>query len=54
MFKNQVRQISAVGSEIYENNSVVYTSACTEESRIRKTLSKTDSNDGSHSHSWND
>ena len=30
------------------------TSTCIEEARIGKNISKTDSNDGSHSHSWND
>ena len=45
---------SALGSDISEKHSIVYTSACIKESRIVKTLSHTDSNDGSHSHSWND
>ena len=31
----------------------MYTSACIEESRIGRTLSHTDSNDGAHSHTWN-
>ena len=33
---------------------IVYTYACIEEARIGKALSKIDSKDGSHSHSWND
>ena len=32
----------------------VYTSACIIEARIVRILSHTDSNDGSHSHTWND
>ena len=32
----------------------MYTSACVEEARIGRTLSHTDSKNGSHSHSWND
>ena len=32
----------------------MYISACIEESRIGRTLSHTDSKDGSHSHTWND
>ena len=45
---------SALGSDIYENQSIVYTYACIEEARCGRTLSHTDSKDGSHSHSWND
>ena len=32
----------------------MYTYACIEESRIERTLSHTESQDGSHSKSWND
>ena len=32
----------------------MYTYACIEEERIGRTLSHTDSNDGSHNHTWND
>ena len=32
----------------------MYTYACIEETRIRRTLSHTDSKDGSHINSWND
>ena len=32
----------------------MYTSACIEEARIGRTLSHTDTNNGSHSHTWND
>ena len=45
---------SALGSEISEKQSIVYKSACIEESRIGRTLSHTDTNDGSHSHTCND
>ena len=45
---------SAFGSNISEKQIIVYTSACIEEARIGRTLSHTDSNDGSHSHTWND
>ena len=45
---------SALGSDIYEKQSVVYTSACVEEAIIGITLSDTYSKDGSHGHSWND
>ena len=41
-------------SDISEKHIIVYTSACIEEARIGRTLSHTDSKDGSHSHSWND
>ena len=45
--------ISALGSDIYEKHSIVYKSGCIEESRIVRTLSLTESKDGSHSHYWN-
>ena len=45
---------SALGSEIYENQSIVYTSVCIEEAKIGRNLSHTDSKYGSHIHSWND
>ena len=32
----------------------MYTSTCIEEARIGRTLSHTDTNNGSHSHTWND
>ena len=32
----------------------MYTSACVEESRIGGCVSDTDTNNGSHSHTWND
>ena len=32
----------------------MYTSTCIEEARIGRTLSDTDTNNGSHSHTWND
>ena len=32
----------------------MYTSACIEESRIGRSLSDTDTKNGSHSHTWND
>ena len=44
----------ALGSDIYDNHIIVYTSACIEESVIGRTLYHTDSKDGSHSHSCND
>ena len=44
----------ALGSEISEKQSIVYTGTCTEEAIIVRTLSNTYSKDGSHSHSWND
>ena len=44
----------AIFSYISEKQSNVYTSACIEEARIGKSLSNTDSNDNSHSHSCND
>ena len=39
---------------MYEKQSIVYTSVCIEEARILRTISHTDSKDGSHSHNWND
>ena len=45
---------SAPGSEIYDNQIIVYTYAYIKEARIVKTLSKSNSNDISYSHSWND
>ena len=45
---------SALGSDISEKQSIVYTSACIEEGRIGSTLSHIDTNNGSHSHTWND
>ena len=45
---------SALGSDISQNQSTVYTSDCIEEESIGGTLSHTDSKDGSHSDSWND
>ena len=47
-------KISTLGSDLSGNQSIVYKSSCIEESRIGRTLSCTDSKDGSHSHSWND
>ena len=46
--------MSDIGSDISEKHSIVYTSAFIEEARIGRTLSHTDSKNGSHSHSWND
>ena len=46
--------ISALGSNIFEKQSILYTSTCIEEARIGSTISHTDSKDASHSHSWND
>ena len=46
--------ISALGSDIYDNQSFMYTYDCIGEERIVRALSHTDSKDGSHSHSWND
>ena len=45
---------SAPGSEIYENQSIVYKSACIGAERIIRTLSHTYIKDSSHIHSWND
>ena len=45
---------SALCSDIYEKEILVYTSACIEKARIGRNLSHTDSKYGSHSHSWND
>ena len=47
-------KISALGSDISNNHSIVYTSTCIEEARTGRTISNTYSKDGSHSHSWND
>ena len=47
-------KISALGSDISEKQSILYTYECIEEARIGRTLSHTDSKDGSHIHSWND
>ena len=47
-------KISALGSEISEKQSIVYTSACIEETSIGRTISQIDSKYGSHSHSWKD
>ena len=44
---------SAVGSEISDNQSIVYKSSYIEESRIGRNLSRTDIKYGSQSHSWN-
>ena len=44
---------SALGSDISEKQSIVYTSACIEEARIGRNLYHIDSKDVSHSHSWN-
>ena len=46
--------ISALGSDISEKQSIVYKYACIEEAKIGRTLSNTDTNNGSHSHTWND
>ena len=48
------RKRSALGSEISEKQSIVYTYACIVKERFERTLSNTDSKKGSHSHSWND
>ena len=45
---------SALGSDISEKQSIVYTSACIEEASIGRSLSHTDTNNFSHSHTWND
>ena len=47
-------KISALGSDISEKQSIVYTSDSIEEARIGRTLSHIDSKDGSCSHSCND
>ena len=47
-------KISALGSDIYEKQSIVYTYTCIEEAIFLRTLSNTDSKDGSQSHSWYD
>ena len=45
---------SALGSDISEKQSIVYTSDFIEESRIGSTLYHIDGNNGSHNHTWND
>ena len=45
---------SALGSDIYEKQIIVYTYDCIGEAIIGRTLSNKDSKDGSHSHSCND
>ena len=45
---------SALCSDISERQSIVYTSACIEEARIGRSLSDKDTNNSSHSHTWND
>ena len=45
---------SALGSDIYEKQSIVYTSSCIEEARIGRSVSHKYTNNGSHSHTWND
>ena len=47
-------KISALGSDISEKQSIVYTSPCIEEVIIQRTLSNTDIKDGSHSHYCNE
>ena len=41
-------------SDISEKQSIVYTSAFIEEARIGSSISHTDTNNVSHSHTWND
>ena len=45
---------SAPGSYISEKHIILYTSAFIEEARIGRYLSHTNTNNGSHSHTWND
>ena len=45
---------SALGRDISEKYSIVYTSACIEEERNGRNISHTYSKYGSHSHTWND
>ena len=45
---------SALGSDISEKQSFMYTSDCIEEERIVKTMSKSNSNESSHNQYWND
>ena len=45
---------SALGSDISEKQSIVYTSTCIEEERIGRSVYDTDTNNGSHSHTCND
>ena len=47
-------KISALGSDISKKQIIVYTSACIEEARIGRFLSHIYTNNGSHSHTWND
>ena len=47
-------KISALVRDISEKHIIVYASACIEESRIGKTISHTQSKDGSLSRYWND
>ena len=44
---------SALGNDISENQSIMYTYVCIEEASIRRNLSRKDSKDGFHSNSWN-
>ena len=45
---------SDIGSDISEKQSIVFKSVCIEEASIGSNISHTDSNNGSHSHTWND
>ena len=45
---------SDLGSDISEKQNIVYTYVCIEEARIGRTLSHTDTINGSHSHTCND
>ena len=54
MLKKKSGKRSALGSDISEKQSTVYTYAYIEEASIGRTLSHTDTNNGSHSHTWND
>ena len=47
-------KISALGSDISENQIIVYKYGCIKEARIGRNLSHTDSKYGSQIHSWND
>ena len=47
-------KISVLGSDIYVKQNIIYTSASIESSGIGRTLSQTDSKDGSQSNYWND
>ena len=44
---------SDLENDISEKQSIVYTSACIEEARIGRSLSDIDTNNFSHSHTWN-